>query len=123
MRFRSASFHPVILVGVAAQAVSQSEIEDFLGRFRGAQAKQTAVRAQELADELARIRPNLAEAKRRRAEHARDIAPDFNVFHVLGLTHSESAHSNFLGELLDPRCTQVRTAKERSFKPHLGGWV
>ena len=36
-------------------------------------------------------------------EHARLVAPDFNIFSILRLKTQEAAHSNFLGELLDPR--------------------
>jgi hypothetical protein len=82
---------------------SGSKIEEFLARYRSFRARQIPQQAQELAGKFDRILPGLEAAKRRRTEHARLVAPDFNVFSILRLKNQEVAHSNFLGELLDPR--------------------
>jgi hypothetical protein len=44
-----------------------------------------------------------AELRRRNVDDARSVAPEHNVFRLLGLEHAEvMLHSRFLADLLDP---------------------
>ena len=80
----------------------ESKVQDFLDRYKVARAKQLEQKASELAIGISRIRPGFEAAKRLRSEHARLVAPDFNLFTILQVSRKESAHSNFLAELLNP---------------------
>lgn len=84
-------------------STGNSELQNFLDRYRFARAEQLDEQAHRLTTSLSKLRPSLEDAKRLRSERARLLAPDFNVFTLLRASRKESAHSDFLAELLDPR--------------------
>jgi hypothetical protein len=79
-----------------------SEIQAFLDRYQDVRAIQVGRQARDLVAELSDLRPGFEVAKGLRSERDRLIAPKFDMFTVLGVENKESAHSNFLAELLDP---------------------
>lgn len=81
--------------------MSELTVREFLDRYRV--ARLGLLQRQDLASNLARLLPELRAAKLREYEFNRLHAPEFNLFRILRLDHSEAAHSLFLGELLNPR--------------------
>jgi hypothetical protein len=58
---------------------------------------------QEFIDAFTRFASDFETIKNAAEQEARLYAPDFNVFHLLGVNHLELKHSAFLAHLLNPR--------------------
>lgn len=80
-----------------------AEVADFFSRYRAVQAQAAGQKAADFASRFAQLRPTFQRKKQAALEQARQEAPGFNLFSVLGVSYYEvRTHSAFLAYLLDP---------------------
>ncbi|MBK8905357.1 MAG: PD-(D/E)XK nuclease family protein [Anaerolineaceae bacterium] len=80
-----------------------AEVADFFSRYRAVQAQAVGQKAADFASRFARFKTSFQQVKGAAQKQAREEAPSFNLFTVLGVSHYEvRTHSAFLASLLDP---------------------
>ena len=82
---------------------SFGEFRDFLRRYRGFNQSISEKIVEQFRLSFERTRSGLDAIRVKLSEAGHLLAPDFNIFYVLNLQHSEKMHSDFLAELLLPK--------------------
>lgn len=80
-----------------------AEFSAFFVRFRSVQAQAATQEATAFASRFAQFKTSFQPVKAAAQKQAKEEAPAFNLFYVLGVSHYEvRTHSAFLAHLLDP---------------------
>ena len=87
----------------AADPPQLAEFATFFARFQAVQAEAATQEATAFASRFAQFKTSFQQVKAAAQKQAREEAPAFNLFYVLGVSHYEvRTHSAFLAHLLDP---------------------
>ena len=80
-----------------------AEVADFFARFQAVRAEAAIQEATAFASRFAGFKTSFQQVKAAAQKQAKEEAPAFNLFYVLGVSHYEvRTHSAFLAHLLDP---------------------
>lgn len=88
---------------MTSQANELADVASFLARYRAFALARRVETVTDFQTRFERIRDAFKQKKAAVQERARRFAPDFNVFHLLGVAADERhTHSALLAELLNP---------------------